>query len=83
MPQTKMVRSLSFSLFGLKLVRKQSAERSPLCSVFGSRGGAQVALQRCPILRTSVKSVSCLFSTLGKGDISTLSIRGHFYFGLT
>jgi hypothetical protein len=69
-----MDRPLSLSLFGQKLGRKQRAERRPLCPVFGSRGGAQVALQRGPILPTSVKSVPCLFLTLAKGDISTLSI---------
>jgi len=45
--------------------------------------GAQVALQRCPILRTSASSVPPSLSTLSKGDISTLANRGHFYFGLT
>ena len=42
------------------------------CPAYGSRVGAQVALQRCLTLRTSGASLSCFFTVPFK--------RGHLYF---
>ena len=51
------------SLSGQKLGRKRRAEPFRLCPVFGAHVGAQVAPQRCPILRMSARIVH-QFSTL-------------------
>jgi len=72
MAQIEMDWPVSLSLFGQKQGRMQRAERSPLCPVFGTCAGAQVALQRCPILRTSIISVPC--------PLCHPCQRGHLYF---
>jgi hypothetical protein len=72
MAQTDMDRTVSFSLFGQRLGKSKRAAPFSLCPVFGIRVSAQVALQRCPILRTSAFSLTCLF-------IHPLQ-RGHLYF---
>ena len=50
--------------------------------LFSHQNGAQVARQRCPILRFDFKILSPgLFSR--KEDVSTLQKLGHLYFALT
>src|SRR5665647_271665 len=74
----------SLSLFGQNTGQKRKGQKPfGFCPVYGACIGPQVALQRCPTLHTSSTSLPFLFSVLDKGDISTLQIRGHFYFALT
>jgi hypothetical protein len=72
MLQTDFGWRMSLSLLGQKLGRKQKGSALRHLPSLRHRVSARVALQRCPILRTSVMSVSCLF-------INPLQ-RGHFYF---
>jgi len=63
---------------------EKSKEQSVIHSaLFWPRVGAQVALQRCLILRTSAISLPYTLILPSQRDISTLQIRGHFNFALT
>jgi hypothetical protein len=73
MLQTEIGWRMSLSLLDQKLGRKQKGSALRHLPSLRTRVGAQVALQRCPILHTSVMSVPCFF-------INPLP-RGHFYFG--
>ena len=72
MPQTEIGQTASFSLFARKQGETKKAEPCRLLPCFWTHVGAQVALQRCPILRMSARSVPCLSITP--------SNRGHLYF---
>lgn len=78
MAQIEPDRQMSFSL---SAKNKERAWLALPC--FRPCVGAPVALQQSRILRTSMLSLAYIIATLRKGDISTLSNRGHFYFGLT
>ena len=52
MPQTEIGQKLSLSLFARKQGETKKAEPCRLLPCFWTHVGAQVALQRCPILRT-------------------------------
>ena len=72
MLQTEIGQWASLSPFARKQGETKKAEPCRLLPCFWTHVGAQVALQRCPILRMSVKSVPCLSITPSK--------RGHLYF---
>jgi hypothetical protein len=82
MPRIEMLSS-EFIAFGQKQGRNQRAELSPLCPVFGLvaalRSLSSVALSSARVLSV----YHAFYSTLCKGDISTLQNKGHFYFALT
>ena len=73
--------SLSLSAKNWARSKEQSPYGSALFSASCQRSESLSSV--APILRTSVKSVSLSSLTPQKGDISTLSNRGHFYLGLT
>jgi len=81
--QIEHVWRLSLSLSAGKQGETKKAEPDWLLPCFRPRVGARVALQRCPILRTSFESLPYPPTPFSLGDISTLQIRGHFYFALT
>jgi len=83
MPQTEIGQRVSLSLLARKQGETKKAEPYRLLPCFWTHVGAQVALQRCPILRMSDFSVPCLSITPSQRDISTLQKRGHLYFALT
>jgi len=72
MPQTETARRVSLSLFARKQGETKKAEPCWLLPCFWTHAGAQVALQRCPILRMSIFSVPCLSNPPSQ--------RGHLYF---
>ncbi len=72
-----------FIAFGQKLGRNQKGSALRQLPSLRPCAGARVALQRCPILRTSAFSLPYSYLPFRKGDISTLQKRGHFYFALT
>jgi len=72
MPQTEFGRKVSLSLLARKQGETKKAEPCRLLPCFWTHVGAQVALQRCPILRMSAKSVPCLSTNPSR--------RGHLYF---
>jgi len=83
MAQTEVGRQMSLSLFA-----KNWAECNEQSNVRSAQSSALVsALESVSTGALSSARVSTVYhaylSTLGKGDISTLSNRGHFYFGLT
>jgi hypothetical protein len=64
---------VSLSLLGLPTGQKRKGQRpSASAQLYSHSCGAQVALQRCPILRTSTTSLPYPFPILRK--------RGHLYF---
>ena len=83
MTQIQHDRWLSLSLLAKNWAenKEQSKERSAQFSASCRRSESLSSV--APILRTSAFSLPCVFSTLAKGDISTLQNRGHFYFALT
>ena len=81
MAQIEPDRPVSLSLSAGKQGETKKAEPDWLLPCFRTRVGARVALQRCPILRTSIfKSTSSPYSPFNQGtfllcnsgDISTL-----------
>lgn len=74
MAQTEFDRPVSLSLSARKQGEAKKAEPCWLLPCFWTRVGAQVALQRCPILRTSIMSLPL--------PLATPSVRGHFYFAI-
>jgi hypothetical protein len=72
MPQSEFDQRVSLSLSTRKQGETKKAEPCRLLPCFWTHVGAQVALQRCPILRMSTFSVPCLSS-------APLH-RGHLYF---
>jgi len=72
MPQTEIGQRVSLSLLARKQGETKKAEPYRLLPCFWTHVGAQVALQRCPILRMSDFSVPCLSITPSQ--------RGHLYF---
>ena len=72
MPQTEIGRRVSLSLFARKQGETKKAEPCRLLPCFWTHVGAQVALQRCPILRMSAWSVP--------RPLIIPSLRGHLYF---
>jgi len=72
MPQTEIGQKLSLSLFARKQGETKKAEPCWLLPCFWTHVGAQVALQRRPILRMSDFSVPPLSITPSQ--------RGHLYF---
>ena len=83
MAQIESGQRMSLSLFDQKLGRIQKGSAFQHLPSLRVRVGAQVALQRCPILRTNMVSLPYYSFHPEKGDISTLQSRGHFYFALT
>ena len=75
--------SIEFFAFGQKQGRYQRAERVSLCPVFGLVSALRL-LSSSAVPSARVPKVYQFQSpSPNKGDISTLSNRGHFYFGLT
>jgi hypothetical protein len=72
MAQTEIDQLVSLSLFARKQGETKKAEPCWLLPCFWTHVGAQVALQRRPILRMSTRSVPCLSFTPSQ--------RGHLYF---
>ena len=72
MPQTEIGQRVSLSLLARKQGETKKAEPYRLLPCFWTHVGAQVALQRCPILPTSALSLSRLASSPCQ--------RGHLYF---
>jgi hypothetical protein len=72
MAQTECAWPLSLSLSAKNWAESKRAVPFGICPVFGARVGAQVALQRCPILRTTASSLPYLVILPGRW--------GHLYF---
>ena len=83
MAQTEMRLALSFSLSAKNWAESKEQSDRSLCPVFGLVSALRL-LSSVAVPSARVSRVYHSFlPTLGKGDISTLQKRGHFYFGLT
>ena len=82
MAQTNLDQPLSFSLLAENRAdtKEQSAARSAQSSASCRRSGCSPA-EPYPPHECQESTISTFFP--GKGDISTLQKRGHFYFALT
>jgi hypothetical protein len=82
MVRTEAYPSLRLSLWRLPAGQNKKGQNK-VCSVlpYSRSSGARGARQRCPILHSSHRIVTP-YSPFQR-DISTLQLRGHFYFALT
>jgi hypothetical protein len=84
MPQINPDRRLSFSLSSQKAGQKQKGQILAVSAQLMALVSALRSLSSVALSSARVSPVYHPFpTTLRQGDISTLQIRGHFYFALT
>jgi hypothetical protein len=78
--------TLSFSLSGQKTGQKQKGQNRSVPAQFMALVAALGSLSSVALRKASARVPAVYHlspSSLHRGDISTLQIRGHFYFALT